>query len=120
MVRAVIGFFTMAIAALLGQGIWSDNWSMAGGLMFILALPAVLLALLPLPDFRWESVTAAAGGLALGLAAGIVGTFNTEDSGNDLLWWAALIYASFGFVAYGVIGAAMKGAYALLKQRRLT
>jgi hypothetical protein len=86
---AVIGFFAMATVALLAAGIWGHDWSMFGALLFLLGLPLALLALLPLPDFRWESVTAA----ALGMPVGFLIAFETEDAGTKGLWIAAVLCA---------------------------
>jgi hypothetical protein len=107
----------MAVAGLLAITVWGDDWTMAAGLLFILGLPAVLLTLLPLPDFRWESVTASAAGLALGMAAGVSGTFGSEDSDNALLWYGAMVYCLFGFAAYTAVGLAVKVVVHSLSQR---
>jgi hypothetical protein len=118
LLRAVIGFFAMTTVALLAAGIWGDDWSMFGALLFVIALPLVLLATLPLPDFRWESVLASAGGLAFGMPVGLFVTFDSEDSGRDLLWIAATLYVGSGLVVYGGAGMALKGAYHLVKAGR--
>ena len=108
----------MATTGLLAVWIWGDDSTVKGALLYTLALPAILLAVLLVPDSRWKSVAASAGGLALGVAVGFAARFDTSDSGEGLRWYGAFIWASFGFVAYVAIGAVLTTLRRLVKRRR--
>ncbi|MCA9843016.1 MAG: hypothetical protein KC482_14140 [Dehalococcoidia bacterium] len=111
--RAAIGFFLMASAALVGDAIAGDDWNRAGGWFLLLGVPFILMAMVPLPDFRWLSITAAAGGVALGLGLFTLFAANTSDSGSAAMWLYVPWFMVLGFSVYWAMGVLLKGIHRL-------
>jgi hypothetical protein len=112
--RAVIGFFLMLAAGVVGDAVWGDDWTAVGFLIFALGLPLLVMTFLLLPDYRWTNTVAGAAGLAVGVGAVAMFSSETSDSGAAILWLYVPMYVAMAFGIYWVMGVTVKAVHELV------